>query len=389
MEKIVLKFGGTSLRDEKSRAALLNHVKKYKNNGYQIIVVVSAMGRAGEPYATDSLISLLANISEAMDPKKKDLIMSCGEIISSAVIAHLFDVNGIPAEALTGFQAGIYTNKTFNDSDILHIDTSKITRCLDDGKVVVVAGFQGITEDMEITTLGRGGSDITAVALGGYLNAKIVDIFTDVPGVAVIDPHIISYTSYQKKISYSNMYKLACNGTKVIHPRAVSTAEKFNIPICVRSTFCENSGTLIFNYENQNESIIGISIDKDYTYSKIEKTQENNITFPNNTSILHKDKEDFISLYYSNNNFIKNIEESMATIYKYPVTKIMMLYNSRLRDTIKTDLENSFSEVKLSPLDIFWFDDNVTLFVHNNDISVFAEVLYKIYNGYSSHLSNI
>ena len=229
MAIIVQKFGGTSLRDANGLKFLLSHVKKAKSLGNDLVVVVSSMGRKGEPYATDTLINQLEEIDINIDPMKKDLIMSCGEVISCAVVAHLLDSNGIQAIPLTGFQAGILTNDDFNQAEILDIDTKVILENLNSGKVVVVAGFQGITSKGKITTLGRGGSDITAVVLGGFLDAERVDIFTDVEGVAVIDPRIIPFAKYLENISYSNMYNLASNGTDVIHPKAVLAAEQYNI----------------------------------------------------------------------------------------------------------------------------------------------------------------
>lgn len=224
---------------------VLTNIRGCLDKGHSLIVVVSAMGREGEPYATDSLIELLENIDSNINLKKKDMIMACGEIISAALLAHLLDAENIPSEALTGFQAGIITNNNFNAAEIKDIDVSRIRKYMAEGKVVVVAGFQGITEDGDITTLGRGGSDTTAVALGGYLKAKRVDIFTDVPGVALADPKLVPDAEYIDYISYVNMYNLALKGAKVIHPKAVAMGAKFNIPIRITSTETNLRGTLI------------------------------------------------------------------------------------------------------------------------------------------------
>lgn len=214
-------------------------------------MVVSAIGRRKEPYATDTLISLLENIDDKIDPEKKDLIMSCGEIISCVFLAHLLDAENIASVALTGFQAGIITDRSFNSAKILDINSASIMKYLDDNKVVVVAGFQGATSDYEITTLGRGGSDTTAVALGGYLKADRVEIFTDVPGVAYDDPKLVPDTKFIDKISYEDMYKLASNGAKVIHPQAVLIGERFNIPIRITSSENKEKGTLIWNIDDK------------------------------------------------------------------------------------------------------------------------------------------
>ncbi|MGN9166004.1 aspartate kinase [Tissierellaceae bacterium HCP3S3_D8] len=259
---IIQKFGGTSFRDINKQDNILSHIKRCIKKGNYPVIVVSAIGRKNEPYATDTLIEQLEKISLEIDPKKKDLIMSCGETISATLISHLLDSEDIPSEALMGIQAGIVTDDNFNSSNIIDIDTSTILNFIEQGKIPVVAGFQGATKNMEITTLGRGGSDITAVTLGGYLNADRVDIFTDVPGVAIIDPHIISSPKYIESISYDDMYNLASSGVNVIHPKAVKIGKKFNIPINIRSTYLDTPGTIISNLNQQNsDKIIGIALD--------------------------------------------------------------------------------------------------------------------------------
>lgn len=261
MSIVIQKFGGTSLRNLSNQSEFLKRIKKEVQIGSKLVVVVSAMGRSGDPYATDTLISQLENISTVITPKKKDLIMSVGETISAALVSHLLESEGLSSEALTGFQAGIITDNTFNSSKILKINTNKIHEYLNEDKILVVAGFQGTTEDLEITTLGRGGSDTTAVALGGHLNAERVDIFTDVPGVAVTDPRLVPNARYIREISYDDVYRLAVNGANVIHPNAVLLGKQYNIPIRILSTFTDDPGTLITNDES-NLRIIGFGIKK-------------------------------------------------------------------------------------------------------------------------------
>lgn len=259
---VIQKFGGTSFRDINIQDNILSHIKRCIIKGDYPVIVVSAMGRKNEPYATDTLIEQLENIDPKIDPKKKDLIMSCGEIISAALVSHLLDSQGFSSEALMGIQAGIITDNNFNSSNIIHIDAQPILNLIKSGKIPVVAGFQGATEDMEITTLGRGGSDITAVTLGGYLNADRIDIFTDVPGVAIIDPHIIPSPKYIESIGYDDMYDLASNGVNVIHPKAVKIGKKYNIPINIRSTYLDLPGTIISNFDDKkSDRVIGIALD--------------------------------------------------------------------------------------------------------------------------------
>ncbi len=259
MSLVVLKFGGTSLKNIDKDSHFLKHIENHSAKGDKIVVVVSAMGRMGEPYSTDTLINQLELIDKKIDPKKKDFIMSCGEIISAAIVAHLLESIGLKSEPLTGFQAGILTDNDFNTSKILEININRIIKHIDEGKIVIVAGFQGMTKEMEITTLGRGGSDTTAVALGAYLDADEVYIYTDVPGVALMDPTIVPNPLYLRKISYIDMYNLASNGASVIHPRAVKIGMKHHIPIRILSTFNNDEGTLI-SEEGNNNIIKGFAI---------------------------------------------------------------------------------------------------------------------------------
>lgn len=245
MGPVVLKFGGTSLNSASARQAAVSHIVDAKSLGNQVVVVVSAMGRRGEPYATDTLLSLLEAIDSRVDARKKDLLLSCGEIISAVLISHMLESIGIASVPLSGFQAGIITDGNYTDATIIDIEAEPIIRCLEDDKVVVIAGFQGYSRNLEITTLGRGGSDISAITIGGYIGADMIDIFTDVPGVAVTDPRIIPEVPFMKRLSREHMYRLSKYGAKVVHPRAVKAAMGFKTPFRVRSTFLQDPGTLI------------------------------------------------------------------------------------------------------------------------------------------------
>lgn len=270
MAIIVQKFGGTSVATPEARKALLNQVRRCKDEGNDVVLVVSAMGRSGDPYATDTLISIMEKVDTNIAPRKKDLIISCGEIISCSLVSHYLESNGIPSEPLTGGQTGITTSNNFGNSDVINIDTNRINNLLNEGKVVVIAGFQGTTVEGEITTLGRGGSDTTAVVIGGYLGAQRVDIFTDVPGIAKTDPRVVPSATYLPSVKCEDMFRLADNGAKVIHPRAVKAAIDFEIPVRVRSTFVEDLGTLITNEDfDYDQEIIGIAFEKDAINTRV------------------------------------------------------------------------------------------------------------------------
>ena len=245
MRVIVQKFGGTSLSNVQARERAIHHIKQSVSEQYQLVVVVSAMGRKGDPYATDSLLDLVRQNGNRLPPREKDMLLSCGELISAAVMCSLLNANDIPATVLTGAQAGIRTNDQFGDALIETIQPSRIIQCLSEGKVVIVPGFQGETAQRDITTLGRGGSDTTATALGAALQAEYVDIFTDVDGIFTADPRIVEEARPIRAVSYAEICNMAYQGAKVIHPRAVEIAMRANVPIRVRSTFSDDLGTLV------------------------------------------------------------------------------------------------------------------------------------------------
>ncbi len=191
MKIIVQKFGGTSVRDENGRKHALHHIKKSLDAGYKVVTVVSAMGRKGEPYATDTLLSLVNQEESHISNREQDLLLSCGELISAIVFSNMLNENGIKAAALNGAQAGFITNDDFTNAKIIEMNCDRIHEELADVDVIVVTGFQGQTKKGDTTTLGRGGSDTSASALGVALHAEYIDIFTDVEGVMTADPRIV------------------------------------------------------------------------------------------------------------------------------------------------------------------------------------------------------
>ena len=245
MKIVIQKFGGTSVANSEVRLKAVQKIINAKRAGFQPVVVVSAIGRRGDPYATDTLIDYATEAHPDIHPREKDLIMSCGEIISAVVMVNTLKSKGYEARALTGAQAGIITNSQFTDADILEIKTDKIYQTIESGRIPVVAGFQGITADGEITTLGRGGSDVTAVALGEALSASCVEIYTDVDGIMTADPRIVSNASVIQHINYSDVLEMASEGAKVIHPRAVEFAMRSNIPVFIKNTLNNSPGTII------------------------------------------------------------------------------------------------------------------------------------------------
>ncbi|MED0669378.1 aspartate kinase [Aneurinibacillus aneurinilyticus] len=252
MRILVQKFGGSSLTTAEKRERAAHHIVKALEQGYSVCVVVSAMGRKGDPYATDTLLDLIRENGDALGKREKDMLMSCGEVISAATMASMLNAKGFTTAVLTGGQAGILTNDDYTNAQIATINPQRIVRELEQGKIVIVTGFQGRTTEWDTTTLGRGGSDTSATALGVALQAEMVDIFTDVNGIMTADPRIVEEARSLSTITYTEICNMAYQGAKVLHPRAVEIAMQTNTPIRVRSTFSDDGGTLVTSVAEAN-----------------------------------------------------------------------------------------------------------------------------------------
>ncbi len=240
MAVIVQKYGGSSVADAEKIRNVARRVAATRGKGNQVVVVVSAMGDT-----TDELISLAYQLNEQPGEREMDVLLSTGEIVSSSLLAMALRAKGYDAISLTGAQAGIQTDATYNRARIVKVEAKRVIKELGKGNIVIVAGFQGITEEMDVTTLGRGGSDTTAVALARALKADACEIYTDVEGVYTADPRLVPEARRLSEIGYEEMLELATYGAKVMHPRAVELGELFSIPILVASSFNDKPGTLI------------------------------------------------------------------------------------------------------------------------------------------------
>ena len=240
MTLIVKKFGGSSVASPEKIYNVVNRVLRDKKEDYRVVVVVSAMGDT-----TDDLVSLARAVTSRPFGREMDRLLSTGEQVSIALVAMAFMEKGQPAVSMTGAQAGILSSDNHGKGRILTIDPSRVFKALDEGNVVVVAGFQGITDCGDITTLGRGGSDTTAVALAGAMQADVCEIFTDVEGVYSTDPRIAPNAVKLDEITYGEMLEMARLGAGVMQPRAVEMGSRYGVPIHVRSTFSDNEGTII------------------------------------------------------------------------------------------------------------------------------------------------
>lgn len=261
MSLIVQKFGGTSVANPEKIKAVAARVMGYTKRGHQVVVVLSAM--AGE---TNRLINLAAQVQEQPDTREMDVLLSSGEQVTVALFAMAVKAAGQDAVSLLGDQVKIITDTMHTKARIKSIDTAPITRHLAAGKIVVVAGFQGVTDDLDITTLGRGGSDTTAVALAAALKADQCEIYTDVEGVYTTDPNICSTARKIDRISYDEMLELASLGAKVLDIRSVGFAKRYKVPVHVRSTFTEAEGTLVVEEDKDMESMLVSGV----TYNKNE-----------------------------------------------------------------------------------------------------------------------
>ena len=261
MDIIVQKFGGTSVSTEERRKQVIKKIGKAIESGLKPVVVVSAMGRKGEAYATDTLLSLVDDNFKNNNKSAQDLLMCCGEIISSVVLCNDLYKHGITAVPLTGGQAGIITNDVHTNAQAIDVDTSNIMKILESGKVPVVTGFQGVTKEGFFTTLGRGGSDTSACILGVALNAKEIDIYTDVDGIMTADPRMVEDASLIYEMTYNEGFQLADQGAKVIHPNAVALAKKGNVPLVIKNTMNDSKGTMIKSdiSEEEKRLISGIT----------------------------------------------------------------------------------------------------------------------------------
>lgn len=264
MRKIIVqKFGGTSVADTEKIKRVAQNVIREKKNGNDVVVVVSAMG-----HTTDYLVKMAKDINPNPSGREMDMLLSTGEGVSIALLAMAIEAAGYDAVSFNAMQIGIFTENVHSKARIVDIKTDKLKKNLAEGKIIVVAGFQGVTENGEITTLGRGGSDTSAVALAAALNAERCDIYTDVEGVYTTDPRIVPNASRLNEISYEEMLELAHAGANVLHPRSVETAKQFNVPMRVRSSFnIENKGTLILGVDNMEiyKPVAGVAADLSQT----------------------------------------------------------------------------------------------------------------------------
>ncbi|AKG20869.1 aspartate kinase [Calothrix sp. 336/3] len=257
MALIVQKYGGTSVGSVERIQAVAQRVYKTVQAGNSLVVVVSAMGKT-----TDGLVKLATDISKTPCRREMDMLLSTGEQVTIALLSMALQELGQPAISLTGAQVGIVTEAAHTRARILHIETERMERHLQEGKVLVVAGFQGVSsaDELEITTLGRGGSDTSAVALAAALGADFCEIYTDVPGILTTDPRLVPEAQLMAEITCDEMLELASLGAKVLHPRAVEIARNYGVPLVVRSSWTDAPGTWVTSVKPQGRSLVNLEL---------------------------------------------------------------------------------------------------------------------------------
>ena len=263
MPLIVQKYGGSSVADAEKIQNVARRVAK-SASGHQLVVVVSAMGKT-----TDGLVSLAHEITATPEPRELDMLLATGEQVTIALLAMALQALGLKARSFTGVQAGMRTDTIHTAARLTRMETDRVRQALDAGEIAIVAGFQGLSEADEITTLGRGGSDLTAVALAAALAANVCEIYTDVDGVYTADPNIVPDARKLARVAYDEMLEMASLGAKVLQSRSVELAKKYGVPVHVRSTFKPDPGTLVTREEHDMEQAVVTGVTHDRGQAKI------------------------------------------------------------------------------------------------------------------------
>lgn len=344
MALIVQKFGGTSVGSVERIQHVANRVIQEAERGNQVVVVVSAMGKT-----TDALVKLASDITDSPSKREMDMLLTTGEQVTISLLTMALQFKGHEATSLTGWQAGIQTEAVHSNARIQHIDTTRIQSQLDRGRIVVVAGFQGCSEDGSITTLGRGGSDTTAVALAAALKAAKCDIYTDVTGVFTTDPRYVEDARKLHSISYDEMLELASLGAGVLHPRAVEFAKNYQVPLEVRSSLENENGTIVEEEVSMEQNLVvrGIAFEDNISRVTIEGLNNELQTLSTIFTALAKEQlnVDIIIQNVTANNRL-SISFSIKTVDVEAALAVLKEYKSTLGYT-RIEHESSLAKVSI------------------------------------------
>lgn len=357
MDTIVLKFGGSSVSDNLNLNIVAQKIIEFKEKGNNVISIVSAQGKT-----TDNLIKEAKELSAIPDERELDALLSIGEQISASKLAILLNRLGHKAVSLTGWQAGILTNSEYQSSKILEINVSRINNELEQNKIVIITGFQGVDDKNNITTLGRGGSDTTAVAVAAAIKAKHCYIFSDVDGIYTADPRDVKLAQKLNSISYEEMSYISGEGAKVLHDRCVELAEKYDMPIIAASTFNKNKGTKICNMQEEN------------CYNSLNNMEETIIkSIIKNDNIIYVEIEDYTNSYELINTLVnKNIKIGQ---YLIKDNKIIFTINKTDRAKVQELLDKLDKKTNVLPV--------TKISIVGSGISNHTEIIKKMLDSFS------
>ncbi|WP_299743427.1 aspartate kinase [uncultured Rossellomorea sp.] len=383
MSIIVQKFGGTSVGSTDRIKRMVFNVLKEKEKGHDVVVVVSAMNKT-----TDTLVKLAGELSTEPSKREMDMLLSTGEQVTIALLTIALEHQGVEAVSLTGRQAGIRTDGVFGNAKITSIDTHRIKSELSDGRIVVVAGFQGITKGGEVTTLGRGGSDTTAAALASALKAVRCDIYTDVDGVYTSDPRVVPRASKIDTLSYEEMLRLATMGAGVLHPRAIKHAREHHVPLVVCSSLNEGRGTLISGKTHRNASIVGVAHQEDISVLTIFDCQGGESLILYDLDSHHIETEivkygENLVLIVKEQDFqaVKRIVEQYNQAYSHieqreDLSKVSVIGRINSSHEVKEKVTNVFHDYHISKVSIWESSVGLSALVEKRDVEKAARVLH-------------
>ncbi|MEG9294904.1 aspartate kinase [Mangrovibacillus sp. Mu-81] len=383
MSMIVQKFGGTSVGSTDRIKRMVFHVMKEREKGHDVVAVVSAMNKT-----TDTLVRLAGELSAKQSKREMDMLLSTGEQVTISLLTMALQHTGLEAVSLTGRQAGIQTDGVFGNAKITSIDTDRIKSELSKGRIVVAAGFQGITDKGEITTLGRGGSDTTAAALAAALKADRCDVYTDVDGVYTSDPRIVPRAAKIDSLSYDEMLRLAAMGAAVLHPRAIKHAKEHHVPLVVCSSSNEGRGTVISERTQSNAPIVGIAYQKDISVLTIFDCQggESLILYDLDSHHIEteiiKYKENLI-LIVKDQDFqeVKRIVGQYNQAYSYieereDLSKVSVIGRINSTHEVKEKVTNVFHDCHIAKESIWESTAGLSALVDRCDVEKAARVLH-------------
>ncbi len=380
---IVQKFGGTSVGSTDRIKRMVFHVMKEREKGHDVVVVVSAMNKT-----TDTLVRLAGELSSDPSKREMDMLLSTGEQVAISLLTMALHHKGLEAVSLTGRQAGIQTDGVFGNAKINSIDTDRIKSELSKGRIVVVAGFQGITDKGEVTTLGRGGSDTTAAALAAALKADRCDIYTDVDGVYTSDPRIVPRAAKIDTLSYDEMLRLATMGAGVLHPRAIKHAKEHHVPLVVCSSLNEGRGTVISGRTQRNAPIVGVAYQKDISVLTMFDCQGGEslilydldshhieteiIKYQENLVLIVKDQD-----FHELKRIVGQYDQAYShTEEREDLSKVSVIGQIKSTHEVKEKVTNVFHDYHIAKASLWESPVGLSALVDRNDVEKAARVLH-------------